>query len=69
MGEIRFVGTGETHGYPYLVCKKNLSVMRKVELLAVTTDKSTDQKMLIFNLYLYPSLPQTAFLLMVLYLL
>ena len=22
MGEIRFVGTGETHGYPYLVCKK-----------------------------------------------
>ena len=21
MGEIRFVGTGETHGYPYLVCK------------------------------------------------
>ena len=24
MGEIRFVGTGETRGYPYLVCKKNL---------------------------------------------
>ena len=23
MGEIRFVGTGETRGYPYLVCKKN----------------------------------------------
>ena len=22
MGEIRFVGTGETRGYPYLVCKK-----------------------------------------------
>ena len=22
MGEIRFVGTGETYGYPYLVCKK-----------------------------------------------
>ena len=22
MGEIRSVGTGETHGYPYLVCKK-----------------------------------------------
>ena len=22
MGEIRIVGTGETHGYPYLVCKK-----------------------------------------------
>ena len=25
MGEIRFVGTGETRGYPYLVCKKTLS--------------------------------------------
>ena len=22
MGEIRFVGTGETRGYPYLMCKK-----------------------------------------------
>ena len=22
MGEIRFVGTGDTRGYPYLVCKK-----------------------------------------------
>ena len=22
MGEIRFVGTGETRGHPYLVCKK-----------------------------------------------
>ena len=28
MGEIRFVGTGETRGYPYLVCKKEKSVMR-----------------------------------------
>ena len=26
MGEIRFVGTGETRGYPYLVCKKIISV-------------------------------------------
>ena len=25
MGEIRFVGTGETRGYPYLVCKKIMS--------------------------------------------
>ena len=24
MGEIRFVGTGETRGYPYLVCKKSI---------------------------------------------
>ena len=27
MGEIRFVGTGETRGYPYLVCKKEVSYM------------------------------------------
>ena len=26
MGEIRFVGTGETRGYPYLVCKKNVCI-------------------------------------------
>ena len=26
MGEIRFVGTGETRGYPYLVCKKKVSL-------------------------------------------
>ena len=25
MGEIRFVGTRETRGYPYLVCKKKVS--------------------------------------------
>ena len=24
MGEIRFVGTGETRGYPYPVCKKRM---------------------------------------------
>ena len=24
MGEIRFVGTGETRGYPYLVCKNKV---------------------------------------------
>ena len=23
MGKIRFVGTGETRGYPYLVCKND----------------------------------------------
>ena len=27
MGEIRFVGTGETRGYPYLVCKKNIFLL------------------------------------------
>ena len=25
MGETRFIGTGETRGYPYLVCKKYIS--------------------------------------------
>ena len=29
MGEIRFVGTGETRGYPYPVCKKNYSCTMK----------------------------------------
>ena len=29
MGEIRFVGTGETRGYSYLVCKKEISSTAK----------------------------------------
>ena len=33
MGEIRFVGTGETRGYPYPVCKKNLYAMCKVGVI------------------------------------
>ena len=32
MGEIRFVGTGETHGYPCPVCKKEFSSIAKIEL-------------------------------------
>ena len=33
MGEIRFVGTGETRGYPYLVCKKcNVSLLYRYML-------------------------------------
>ncbi|MFI0460330.1 MAG: hypothetical protein ACH254_22320 [Candidatus Thiodiazotropha endolucinida] len=32
MGEIRFVGTGETGGYPYLVCKKIISRKHGVEM-------------------------------------
>ena len=31
MGEIRFVGTGETRGYPYPVCKKNRIYHRATE--------------------------------------
>ena len=27
MGEIRFVGTGKTRGYPYLVCKKYIVII------------------------------------------
>ena len=30
MCEIRFVGTGETRGYPYPVCKKKISILFKV---------------------------------------
>ena len=29
MGEIRFVGTGETRGYPYPVCKKTLFLEKR----------------------------------------
>ena len=28
MGEIRFVGTGETRGYPYPVCKKGFLALQ-----------------------------------------
>ena len=38
MGETRFVGTGETRGYPYLVCKKSIS--ETIALEAIPTDKS-----------------------------
>ena len=34
MGEIRFVGTGETRGYPYQVCKKkNVGSRQTVKIL------------------------------------
>ena len=37
MGEIRFVGTGETRGYPYLVCKKiDVELYRKKSEYAQT---------------------------------
>ena len=32
MGEIRVVGTGETRGYPYLVCKKEVSYMNELRV-------------------------------------
>ena len=32
MGEIRFVGTGKTCGYPYLVCKKKVYTYLKKAL-------------------------------------
>ena len=35
MGEIRFVGTGETRGYPYLVCKKKKSAPMGPQLITV----------------------------------
>ena len=38
MGEIRFVGTGETRGYPYLVCKK-IHSLRFVDYLLVQANK------------------------------
>ena len=38
MGEIRFVGTGETRGYPYLVCKKKYS--ERLSLKSSNTEKN-----------------------------
>ena len=45
MGEIRFVGTGETCGYPYLVCKKRIigtGVTRafRVRIMRIKTGES-----------------------------
>ena len=36
MGEIRFVGTGENRGYPYLVCKKIHVIMLSVSIRSST---------------------------------
>ena len=36
MGEIRFVGTGETRGYPYLVCKKSCATSVLCEMSDIT---------------------------------
>ena len=48
MGEIRFVGTGETRGYLYLVCKNLLSNIQGV-LNQVTTYLFLD----LFYLFIY----------------
>ena len=37
MGEIRFVGTGETRGYPYLVCKKTIYYSKHIVQTWITT--------------------------------
>ena len=42
MGEIRFVGTGETRGYPYLVCKNYgspIPVVEEAKFLGLLFDK------------------------------
>ena len=44
MGEIRFVGTGETHGYPYLVCKKHVSIP------LIELNKETKQKLTLMTM-------------------
>ena len=41
MGEIRFVGTGETRGYPYLVCK-NIVVFLAAQVILPYTIKTED---------------------------
>ena len=37
MGETRFAGTGETRGYPYLVCKKIFSSTAKNRINSVSS--------------------------------
>ena len=44
MGEIRFVGTGETRGYPYLVCKKTFSMLNSVKHENLNTHKDKNIK-------------------------
>ena len=39
MGEIRFVGTGETRGYPYLVCKNIFSFTITVFCMGIPVGK------------------------------
>ena len=46
MGEIRFVGTGETRGYLYLVCKK-------VRFILVLSQRAINPKQLANNLHLH----------------
>ena len=41
MGEIRFVGTGETRGYPYPVCKKIYYLLNIVVVVVVLFFTST----------------------------
>ena len=39
MSEIRFVGTGDTRGYPYLVCKKKIYIYS--QLLISQSERSS----------------------------
>ena len=43
MGEIRFVGTGETRGYPYLVCKKRSIFHGCIVLIEKSVTRVTDR--------------------------
>ena len=46
MGEIKFVGTGETRGYPYLVCKKkNVSTGKIWDILICNARKEVAEEL------------------------
>ena len=49
MGEIRFVGTGETRGYPYLVCKKNIYQIFTVICDNTLTSETTSSGILVLK--------------------
>ena len=52
MGEIRFVGTGETRGYPYLVCKKYMSPFSHVTTLKVNRFSFKASKFVLFMFWI-----------------
>ena len=63
MGEIRFVGTGETRGYPYPVCKKYISIrINFIYPTRASLNLTLPKFSLSFSFYFLFSLHSTCFL-------
>ena len=54
MGEIRFVGTGETSGYPYVVCKKRYVGADGIRGYPHTVCKNTEFSLVLVCSLCYP---------------